>query len=167
MYEKLRIQISNVKNIRNSNHYLGILYLRDYRGLNFRNKQRSNSEWNTVRLLNLIKEPVFFILMIDITQNSTRYLIFNAVLNIPRYIVRIVMAKIYGTVKIFWCSREFVITFAMTKVHCIRLLDTDISSVTVTKTYILLLAFCTSPQQVYWIIYLLFIYTLFIVDKQT
>ena len=60
MYEKLRIQISNVKNIRNSNHYLGILYLKDYRGLNFRNKQRSNSEWNTVRLLNLIKEPVFF-----------------------------------------------------------------------------------------------------------
>ena len=58
------------------------------------------------------------------------------------------------------------VTFAMT-VHSIRLLDIDISSVTVTKTYILLLAFCTSLQHVYWIIYLLFIYTLFIVDKQT
>ena len=77
------------------------------------------------------------------------------------------MAKNDGTVKMFWCSGEFVVTFAMTKVQCVGLLDIDISSVTVTKTYILLLASCTSPQQVYWIIYLLFIYTLFIVDKQT
>ena len=75
------------------------------------------------------------------------------------YIVRTVMAKNDGTVKIFLCSREFVVTFAMTKVNCIHLLDIDISSVTVTKTYILLLAFCASPQQVY---NELFIYCLFI-----
>ena len=38
---------------------------------------------------------------------------------------------------------------AMTKVHCIRRLDIDICSVTVTMTYILLLTFSTSPQHVY------------------
>ena len=36
--------------------------------------------------------------------------------------------------------------FVITKVHCVRLLVIDICRVTVTKTYILLLAFCTSPQ---------------------
>ena len=40
------------------------------------------------------------------------------------------------------------VMFAITRIHGIHLLDIDICSVTVTKTYILLLAFCTSPQHV-------------------
>ena len=60
------------------------------------------------------------------------------------------MAMNDGTVKLFDVATDLLdVTFAMTKVHCIRLLDIDRFSVTVMKTYILLLAFCTNPQHVY------------------
>ena len=44
LHQILTIQISNLKNIRNSNYYVGILYSKDYCDSNLRNKQRSNSE---------------------------------------------------------------------------------------------------------------------------